>query len=134
VPPGILAGLADAARVEGAMLHSPGRQEVSRLLRLARDAERELLADSGYRAELARWAGGQRDREGIPGEAVGPRDPASATPVRDFTPTRPEPVRYAWFEEHPQLAVLSTPFGDQADWLRAGEALQRVLLVATTRG
>jgi hypothetical protein len=32
------------------------------------------------------------------------------------------------------LAVLSTPFRDRADWLRAGQALERVLLVATTRG
>jgi len=134
VPPGVLAELAEAARLEGAVLHLPGDQEVSRLLRLARDAELALLDDPAYRAELAQWAGGARDREGIPDEAVGPRDPAGATPVRDFTPATPGPTRYAWFEEEPQLAVLSTPFRDRADWLRAGQALERVLLVATTRG
>jgi hypothetical protein len=134
VPPGVLAELAEAARIEGAMLHFPGRQEVSRLLRLARDAELELLANPAYRAELARWAGGARDREGIPGEAVGPRDPCGAAPVRVFTSAGPAPARCAWFEEEPQLAVLSTRFADRADWLRAGQALQRVLLVATIRG
>lgn len=134
VSPGVLADLAAAARIEGGVLHFPDRQEVSRLLQLVQDAERELLADPAYRAELARWAGGARDHEGIPTEAVGPRDLTGAAPVRDFTPTRPEPVQYAWFEEVPQLAVLSTSFNSRADWLRAGQALERVLLVATIRG
>jgi nitroreductase len=134
VPPGILAELAEAAQIEGAVLHFPDRQEASRLLRLAQDAERALLADSGYRAELARWVGGARDRDGLPDEVLGPRDPGSATPVRDFTPARRGPAGYAWFEQEPQLAVLSTSGGDRPDWLRAGEALERVLLTATLRG
>jgi nitroreductase len=134
VPPGILAELTEAARLEGAVLHVPGRQEAARLLRLAREAERDLLAQPGYRAELARWAGGDRDRDGIPGMALAPHDPAGAAPVRDFAPDRPGPVRYAWFEDQPQLAVLCTPSESRSDWLRAGQALQRVLLTATLRG
>jgi nitroreductase len=134
VPPGVLAELAEAARIEGAVLHFPYRQEVSRLMRLVQDAERELLADPAYRAELARWVGGARGREGIPDNALGPRAPSGVTPVREFTPGRPGPVHYAWFEDEPQLAVLSTFFDERADWLRAGQALERVLLVATTRG
>ena len=134
VPPGICAELAEAAQIEGAVLHFPDRQEASRLLRLAQDAERDLLADPAYRAELARWAGGARDREGIPDEVAGPRDPERATPVRDFTPARPRPVGYAWFEEEPQVAVLSTLCDGRADWLRAGQAMQRAWLTATLRG
>jgi len=134
VPLGILAELTEAARLEGAVLHVPGRQEAARLLRLAREAERDLLAQPGYRAELARWAGGDRDRDGIPGMALAPHDPAGAAPVRDFAPDRPGPVRYAWFEDQPQLAVLCTPSESRSDWLRAGQALQRVLLTATLRG
>ena len=84
--------------------------------------------------DLARWAGGARDREGIPDEVVAPHDPGGAAPVRDFTPARRGPGRYAWFEEQPQLAVLSTRFSGRADWLRAWQALQRVLLIATIRG
>jgi nitroreductase len=133
VPPGVLAELAEAAKVEGAVLHFPDRQETSRLLRLAQDAERDQVADPAYRAELARWAGGARDREGVPDEVAGPRDPARATPVRDFNPARPRPVGYAWFEEEPQLAVLSTLCNTRADWLRAGQALERVWLTATAR-
>jgi nitroreductase len=134
VPPGILAELAAAAEREGAVLHVLGHQEAARLLRLARAAERDLLAQPGYRAELARWAGGDRDRDGIPDAAMAPKDPTGAAPVRDFAAAQPGPVRYAWFEDQPQLAVLCTPSSTRPDWLRAGQALQRVLLTATLRG
>jgi nitroreductase len=134
VPPGVLAELAQAARIEGAVLHFPDRQETSRLLRLAQDAERDLLGDPAYRSELARWAGGQRDLEGVPDEVTGPREAGRATPVRDFTPARPHRAGYAWFEEEPQLAVLSTVCNARADWLRAGQALERTWLMATARG
>jgi nitroreductase len=131
VPPGVLGELAAAARLEGAVLHFPGEEETHRLMHLVADAERDLLADPAYRAELARWAGGGRDRDGIPAGAIGPRDPVRATPVRDFgTPT----VDYAWFEDTPQLAVLSTATSTPLGWLRAGQALQRVLLTATVHG
>jgi nitroreductase len=134
VPGGVLAELAEAAQREGAELHFPDHQEAIRLLGLARDAERQLLAHRGYRAELARWAGGARDREGIPDAALAPHDPTGAAPVRDFGAARPGPMHYAWFEERPQLAVLATPSCSRSDWLRAGQALQRVLLTATLRG
>ncbi len=135
VPPGVLAELAEAASLEHATLHILDRNEAVRVLNLAADAERAQLADPEYRAELAQWAGGQRDRDGIPDSALGPRSPEGPTPVRDFTPgPRTQPVRYAWFEDPPQLAVLSTRTGDRAGWLRAGQALQRVLLTATARG
>ena len=134
VPPAVRAELVEAAKVEGAILHVLDHDEAVRVLRLVRDAEREQLADPAYRAELARWAGGARDRDGIPDSALGPRAADAAAPVRDFTAGRPGPRGYAWFEKDPQLAVLSVPAGDQASWLRAGQALQRVLLTATARG
>ena len=134
VPPGILAELVEAARREGAELHFPDHQESVRLLRLAQDAERQLLANRSYRAEMSRWVGGVRDREGIPDAALAPHDPSGTAPVRDFAAGRPGPVHYAWFEERPQLAVLATPSCSRSDWLRAGQALQRVLLTVTLRG
>ena len=132
VPPGVLAELAGAARKEGAILHFPDHQEAIRLLGLARDAEGALLSDPAYRDELARWAGGARDREGIPDEVLAPHDPRGNAPVRDFTPAGP--ASYAWFEDEPQLAVLATHFSGRADWLRAGQALERAWLTATARG
>jgi len=134
VPPAVLAELVEAARVEGAILHVLDHDEAVRVLRLVQDAERDQLADPAYRAELATWAGGARDREGIPDSALGPRALYGPTPVRDFTPSRPEARGYAWFEKAPQLAVLSVRTGDRASWLRGGQALQRVLLTATVRG
>jgi nitroreductase len=134
VPPGVLAELVQAATTEGATLHLPDHAETARLLYLVSDAERDLLADPGYRAELARWVGGDRDRDGMPSSALGPRDPVGRTPVRDFTPDRHESLGYAWFEEVPRLAMLSTAGGTRKDWMHAGQALQRVLLTATLRG
>src|SRR5262249_59990390 len=108
--------------------------ETARVLCLVRDAERAWLADPAYRAELARWAGGPRDQEGIPDSALGPRSPDRPAPVREFAPGRPSPAGYAWFEEDPQLAVLSTHTGGEASWLPAGPALQRGVLTGTVRG
>jgi nitroreductase len=51
--------------------------------------------------------------------------------------TRTEPVAALAPEEpqvSPQLAVLCTRANDQPSWLRAGQAMQRVLLFATHRG
>jgi nitroreductase len=134
VPPAVLAELVEATKVEGAILHVLDHDEAVRVLRLARDAERDQLADPEYRAELARWIGGARDREGVPDTALGPRAFDANAPVRDFAAGRPGRRGYAWFEKHPQLAVLSVHFGDRASWLRAGQALQRVLLTATQHG
>jgi hypothetical protein len=53
--------------------------------------------------------------------------------VRDFVPGGHLAAGYAWFEENPRLAVLSTAGGMPADWIRAGQSLQRVLLTATAR-
>jgi nitroreductase len=134
VPPGVLAELLEAAAAEGATLHLPDHAEAARLLYLVRDAERTLQAEPGYQAELARWVGGARGSDGIPDSALGPHDPGGTTPVRDFLAGHHQPVSYAWFEDNPQLAVLSTPSSSRADWLRAGQALQRVLLAATSHG
>ena len=134
VPPGVLAELADAAKAEGGILHVLDHEEAARVLCLVRDAERAWLADPRYRAELARWVGGSRERDGMPDGVLGPRDPGRAAPVREFAPGRSAPAGYAWFEEDPQLVVISTPLRGREHTLLAGQALQRVLLTATTRG
>jgi nitroreductase len=135
VPAGVLAELVEAARLEGATLHILGEGAAERVLDLTARADRAERAQAGYRAEIAKWTGGRRDDDGIPEAAFGPRVADGSLPLRDFTLGRP-PGRasYARFEASPQIAVLSTRFGSQADWLRAGQALQRVLLLATARG
>jgi nitroreductase len=133
VPPSALAELTDAAQAEGGILHILDGEETARVLYLVRDAERAWLADPAYRAELARWAGGPRGQDGMPDSVLGPRSPDRAAPVREFAPGRPAPA-YAWFEENPQLVIVSTRFRGRAHLLLAGQALQRVLLTATMRG
>jgi hypothetical protein len=55
--------------------------------------------------------------------------------VRDFGLAVPPPERAsACFEAHPQLVVLRSAGDDREAWLRTGQALQRVLLVATVHG
>jgi hypothetical protein len=55
--------------------------------------------------------------------------------VRDLGYAAPNAVRpEGSFERQPQLGVLSTARDEPGDWLRAGQALQRVLLAATRHG
>ena len=55
--------------------------------------------------------------------------------MRDFGYASPATVRPSGsYEMLPRLAVLSTARDEPGDWLRAGQALQRVLLTATRHG
>ncbi|MFI8100817.1 Acg family FMN-binding oxidoreductase [Streptomyces sp. NPDC086023] len=139
VPPAVLAGLTAAARTEGCRLTFPEPWHVRTVLGLARDAEHREETDPAARAETAAWVhtgpgtGGRTD--GIPVTAFGPHATAGTATVRDFGRVRP--VRgqaWATFEKDPRLALLTTDGDGPADWLRAGQALQRVLLRATADG
>ena len=56
-------------------------------------------------------------------------------PVRDFAGPRQVAGRDAAdFERTPQLALLSSDRDRPEDWLRAGQAMERVLLLATREG
>jgi hypothetical protein len=55
--------------------------------------------------------------------------------MRDFgAHRRPAELPALPYEAHPALVLLRTAHDRRADWLRAGQALERVLLVATARG
>lgn len=126
--------LIQAAQSEQGMLHFLDENEAARVRRLVAGAERQLLADPAYRAELVRWVSEERRDDGIPAQSLGPRSSIGRDPVRDFAPERPTPVRYADFEYAPQLAVLSVPAQNRSNWIIAGQALERVWLTATCRG
>jgi nitroreductase len=136
VPADVLDDLRAAAAVEGARLAVAdpiGRDAILGLVRTAEDWQR---AEHRYRTEITAWTTEDHTRhDGIPVTAFGPLDARRVLPLRDFGVTRPElPRREATFEPYPTIALLYT-FGDGADqWLRAGQALQRVLLTATVRG
>jgi hypothetical protein len=134
VPADVVDRLAAAARIEGAHLAVAGPVGRGAILSLVRTAEERLRSRGVYRAELNEWTRPARGRrDGIPPTALGPWDALEALPMRDFGLTQPSLQRaVAPFEPFPTIVVLSTASDTTEDWLRAGQALQRVLLVATT--
>ncbi|MFF8289378.1 Acg family FMN-binding oxidoreductase [Streptomyces sp. NPDC016309] len=138
VPRELLDGLAGAALVEGARLAFPDAWQVQAMLDLVWDAEQEERLSPEVREEIARWTGTGREAaalEGVPTWAFGPRRHGGRAPVRDFAGDRPvEGRRTAVFEQWPCLAVLGTRDDGPEDWLRAGQAMERVLLLATSDG
>ncbi|MDX3714987.1 nitroreductase family protein [Streptomyces europaeiscabiei] len=137
VPEPIVAQMASAAHAAGARLHVPDTAGTRRLLRLTAAAEARNHAHPDRTAETLNWitAPGADAPYGIPLTALGPPDAGSRIPMRDFTGPIPAVRRPAlWFERHVQLALLWTPHDRREDWLRAGQALQYVLLTATAHG
>jgi nitroreductase len=136
VPDAVLDGLAGAALSEGAELALPGPAECLRLLDLTADAELRRTTDQERLQETRSWLK-ETDQgpDGIPYAVLGPRDARAHVPVRDFAGSAADHRQpSAAFEEHPRLALLSTWEDGPADWLRAGLALEHVLLLLTARG
>lgn len=136
VPAPFRAALAEAAYAEGARLWFPDRRARRDLVTLTREADRRQLADPRYRAELSAWTTTDPRRgDGVNWHAFGPGSTPGSLPVRDFGITRSPQERHPeLYETDPTLAVLSTEADTHTEWLRAGQALQRVLLVATVQG
>ncbi|MDG6105926.1 nitroreductase family protein [Dactylosporangium aurantiacum] len=136
VPARVLDELRAAAAAEGAELTALDRVRRDALLALMITADAAQRGDPAYRRELATWtAADPTRRDGIPPALFGPRDAAGRLPLRDFDPGPAAPGRPAVaFEPHPQLVVLSSRSDARAARVRAGQAMQRVLLTATVRG
>ncbi|MFG2884177.1 Acg family FMN-binding oxidoreductase [Streptomyces sp. NPDC048297] len=140
IPGALRERLSDEALAEGARLLFPGAWHVRSVLDLVRDAEGWEALDADMRGETERWAhvdpsGTEGATDGIPAEAFGPAARGGSAPVRDFAVGRPMPGRaWASFERNPQIALLGTADDRPVDWLRAGQALERVLLRATADG
>ncbi|GIF23369.1 hypothetical protein BJ973_000274 [Actinoplanes tereljensis] len=109
----------------------PAHHRRDAILGLAQEADRRLRERPGYREELARWTGPTVRHDGVPSWAVGPWDALESMPIRDLGELSELPRQTAKFEPYPTVVVLATDGDDRADWLRAGQALQRVLLTAT---
>jgi len=133
VPAAVLDQLVDAAHAEDATLYLPTPEETHRLLELTAEAERQNTTDPARSAESRSWIQGPGSEPyGIPASALGPQDAAGRLPMRDFSAIRPaEHIPAAPFEAEPCITVLATDHDRPADWLRAGMALEHVLLLAT---
>ncbi|WP_165547474.1 Acg family FMN-binding oxidoreductase [Kribbella sindirgiensis] len=124
--------LDEAACTEGTELHWLEPASVSGLEVLLRQTDAEDLYDEERRQERETWIGGDRSDEGIAERALGPQ-PVRQSFVRDLSAGFDSPNRsQAVYETAPAIVVLSTPDEDEDAWVRAGQAVQRVLLVATS--
>ncbi|GAA1895482.1 nitroreductase [Streptomyces sodiiphilus] len=140
VPAALQEELREAARREAACLVFPDRYHVQNVLDLVYDAEGRDAADPGRAEDLARWTrvgheAAETARDGVPEYTFGPRKHDGKAPVRDFSGRRPVTDREAAvFESAPNLVLLGTAEDRRSDWLRAGQAMERVLLAATLNG
>ncbi|MEU7474046.1 nitroreductase family protein [Streptomyces sp. NPDC044984] len=136
LPSDLLAELTEAAHLEGATLRFPGRDDTVRVLSATREAEWRNRADADRAAESRRLVSGPHSQSlGLLSAALGPQDALDRMPMRDFGAHRhPDVLPARAFETRPTLALLSTAHDRRTDWLRAGQALERVLLLATRHG
>lgn len=125
-----------SARLEGAELQwLDGESRLNWLHLATADASREDDRSQARTAERRLWIGSERKDDGVPTTALGPRPNRPDAVVRDMAATPAEASRpSADFERHPQLAILATRRDGPAEWLRAGQAMERVLLEATAAG
>ncbi|GGS89286.1 nitroreductase [Streptomyces tanashiensis] len=140
IPSEVIDGLRAAALLEGCRLAVPGAWHTDTVMDLVHASELFEAADEAVRAEIAAWTrtgapGEGPDTEGIPSYAFGPRQYDVTSPVRDFGAPRQVPGREsARFEKRPQIALLGTVADTPEEWLKADQAMQRVLLQATLDG
>ncbi len=135
VPAAALGRLQEAVSLENAILRVyDDPVEVDRIVGLLHDAESEERATEGVLAERRAWVGRSTPGEGVPQQSLGPRPTDRGTPFRDLggDPDVERPV--ARFERASTVALLSTVHDTPTDWVRAGQALERALLVATAEG
>jgi hypothetical protein len=139
VPRDVVDGLIAAARAEGATLVSIERADDRRALaRLTQYADAAQILDPAYRAELRAWTGGDHRRaDGVPARVVPHVDGTSGdeVPIRDFDTTGT-----GWLPAETKstteqcLLILGSAVDEPRDWIRAGEALERVWLEITRAG
>jgi nitroreductase len=136
IAPAVMADLSAAAEAEDATLDVVEAEGRGAIFRLVRAAEQHLRTRGIYRAETVEWTHpAQGHHANRPPNAFGPWDAMEALPLRDFGFTRPQPRETAEsFEPYPAIVILCTDGDTQMHWLRAGEALQRLLLTATVAG
>ena len=143
LPPDTLAALRAAAAREGAALRivaDDGRRAA--LAAAVQSAEHELRRDAERLRELARWtpAPGSACRDGVPATSY----PARAERTQPYFPGRDFARGHGWgmpplspATSHRAAGVaglLTTTADRPADWVNAGQALQRILLTASTCG
>jgi hypothetical protein len=138
----MVAELEGVVRMEGADARLLHQGEARQLLRWAARVDKKLEDDQLYRDEVRKWTGGgvAPSDLGVFPNALGPAPKSQRRPpVRDLSvgwralgsPVLRPPGN---FERRPQLIAVETETDTPSDWLRIGQALQRLLLTATYYG
>ena len=139
VPDDLRRRLSAYAAAEGAQLFDvtacAHRTATVRLSRAAAEVER---LDPAYRAELRAWTSEDPTRrDGVGAATIWPSDARSSdgVPLRDFHPLGHGELDVSpWSRRGECLMLLGTEADAPLDWLRAGEALDRVLLEIARSG
>jgi hypothetical protein len=136
VPPDVIYELTTAAEQEEASLvQIVEPQDKMVAAELSREAEATQSADQRYQAELEAWTTTDLHRtDGVPVYSIPRSDVSSESEglIRNF-----DVAGEGWLPTLRQsslnhcLMVLGTAESNRLGWLRAGEALQRILLEAT---
>jgi hypothetical protein len=143
LPPNLLAVLRQGAMKDGAMLRIVADdQRRAALAAAVQRAERTLELDSARARELARWVlppGSPRD-DGVPPTSY----PARAEHTDPDFPGRDFAHGHGWglpplsttprYRAAGVVGLLTTAKDRPVDWVNAGQALQRILLTASTCG
>jgi nitroreductase len=134
VPPQHRAALVRAAEADRAhllLLDTP--RALDTLATLLRRADHIQEEDPAFQRELRRWTDEAAGRDdGVPRSAGGPRPIGGSllTPRRFHAGAATERP----FEQDPLVAVLTSHGDDVRDHVRAGQAMERVLVTATAVG
>jgi nitroreductase len=139
LPPELLDTLRRVAHAEGANLIEISRaDDRDTIAMLTQRADALEMANPAYRAELRAWTSDDPNRDdGVPARAVPHVDAGSGDdiPIRDF-----DTHGHGWLPTATQssrrqcLLILGTDADNPSGWLRAGEALERVLLEIARHG
>lgn len=137
VAEGDLLELRRAVVAEGARLNLADPAARRKLAHLLRRAVRHQAADHELRGEVERWV--RRDSgggavDGIPQESLGTSPYPVDSLVHAGHAGAPEATGVEEEMARSTVLVVSTRGDSRLDWLVAGMALQRLLLVATTKG
>jgi hypothetical protein len=137
VPVSVRNELRRAAEAENAWLVTLHGAQLPALRSLVHGAHQAQLRDPDFLAEWRQWIGRENGSpDGVLCRSAGPRPESQDVWVlRDFAAGR-APLRLPGveFEPEPLLVVVGSFQDTTATWLSAGQAMQRVLLTATTAG
>ncbi|MFD7921260.1 Acg family FMN-binding oxidoreductase [Streptomyces sp. NPDC059740] len=134
IPGEVKFALVGEAAGEGARLVFPGERQNDMVLDLVDEAE--AAAEEGGDPDERRWTrvglGPETGTDdGVSYTAVGPRSRHHRGSARDFARGTGRERATTDFEQHPQMALVTTEQDGPAQWLAAGQATERVLLAAT---